>query len=402
MNRTTLAASPTERPATTVAGIGAVTAYGWGRKHLWDGLVSGESAASKTPGFSSHFDVDEIWVARVPEGGDPNDGSSRFSRAVNAAAREAIEDAVERGWLPNDRTGIVHALVLGEVDLWKDFYLVHGGSLSRRQYMELMPSTPVSLVAQEHGFHGPVMGVSAMCASGNAAVLTAKAWIDAGVCDDVLVLATDISATVENVHNYERLGPLQGRDHPFETCRPFQEGTKGFVAGEASVAMLLTSQVTEDPYVEILGGAMTNDAFHVVSIDPSAEQVKRCFELALADAGIEAGDVAYVNAHATGTVQCDQAEVKVIDELLPDIEGAFSLKPLLGHCQGAASAVELVVSCLTYQHDVIPAPRLVAEAQPFALDGPTYRQPGITLNSSLGMGGHNAVVAIASPALTEA
>src|SRR3954447_14318301 len=107
----------------TISGLGAVTGYGWGRKYLWEGVTSGESAAQLTPGFSGVFDDDEGWMALVPDGGDVTDGRGRFGRAIHAAVREAIEDATDRGWRPGDVVGVVHAIVLGEVELWRDFYL---------------------------------------------------------------------------------------------------------------------------------------------------------------------------------------------------------------------------------------------------------------------------------------
>ena len=169
--------------ATGICGIGAVTGYGWGREVLWEGLVSGKSAAGLHGGYGTEAN-ETAWVAKVPDGGNPADGTSRFARAMRAAAREAIADAGQRGWRPGRRVGLLHAVVLGEVDLWRDFYRRHQ-TLKSRDYLALMPSTPMSTFMQEYGFHGPAMNVSAMCASGNAGLLTAKAWLDAGIVDDV-------------------------------------------------------------------------------------------------------------------------------------------------------------------------------------------------------------------------
>lgn len=102
--------------AMCIGGIGAVTGYGWGREVLWDGLAAGEVAARQVPGHGPDRDR-EAWVARVPEGGDDADGPSRFARAMRAAAREAIGDATGRGWTAGRRVGLLHAIVLGEVDL---------------------------------------------------------------------------------------------------------------------------------------------------------------------------------------------------------------------------------------------------------------------------------------------
>ncbi|NIJ09922.1 3-oxoacyl-[acyl-carrier-protein] synthase II [Saccharomonospora amisosensis] len=375
-----------------ISGIGAVTGYGWGRELLWEGLLSGKPAATLTGGFGSG-DADAGWVAAVPDGGDPADGRGRFARAMRAAAREAIEDARERGWVPGARVGLVHAVVLGEVDLWKEFYLVEGGQLQPRDYLALMPSTPTSTFMQEYGFHGPAMNVSAMCASGNAGMLTAKSWLDAGIVDDVVLVATDLSLTPENVRHFVRLGVSVVDEEPLLGCRPFQQGSRGFIMGEASVGFVLSRRSSE-PYARLLGGAMSHDGYHVTSIEPSLRQVRRCFVEALDNAGVAAAEVRYLNAHGPGTKQCDTAEAALLEELFPAEAGVYSVKPLTGHCQGAASAVELAVAALGYERGTIPAPPLVAQPHPRLLHGRFPVAGGLTVKSSLGMGGHNSVVVL--------
>jgi 3-oxoacyl-[acyl-carrier-protein] synthase II len=288
-------------------------------------------------------------------------------------------------------------VVLGEVDLWRDFYLTRGGTLPVHDYLALMPSTPMSTFMQEYGFHGPAMNVSAMCASGNAGLITAKAWLDAGVVDDVVFVATDLSLTRENVSHFVRLGVAIVDAEPLDACRPFQQGSRGFVMGEASVAFVLSRRATR-PYALTLGGAMSHDAYHVTSIDPRLDQVTACFTDALDNAAVSAADVRYLNAHGPGTAQCDAAEAAVLERLFGPETGIYSVKPLTGHCQGAASAIEVAVTALAYDRGVIPAPRVVAPGHPRLLDGPTPLRDGVTIKSSLGMGGHNSVVVLAPPA----
>ncbi|MGP4014632.1 beta-ketoacyl synthase N-terminal-like domain-containing protein [Saccharopolyspora sp. 5N708] len=379
-----------------ISGIGAVTGYGWGREALWDGLATSKVAARLIDGHGPDRDQ-AAWVATVPEGGDELDGPSRFARAMRAAAREAITDAERRGWRPGRRVGLLHAAVLGDVDLWRDFYAKHGADVSKRDYLALMPSTPVSTFMQEFGFHGPAMSVSATCASGNAGLLTAKAWLDAGVVEDVVFVATDLSSTPEIVLHFQRLGVTVTDVEPLRACRPFQDGTQGFIMGEASVAMVLSKR-TPNPYLHVLGGAMSHDAHHVTSIDPSRTEITRCFTEALANAGVNASQVRYLNAHGPGTAQCDRAETTVFDELLPADAELFSVKPLVGHCMAAASAVEIAATALGYDRGLLPAPPVFGPGHPRLLNGPTPPVDGLTLKSSLGLGGHNSAVVLAPPA----
>lgn len=376
-----------------IAGIGAVSGYGWGTAILWNGLSTGKAAATL------HHDrtrpgTNPVWLAVVPDGGDRGDGTSRFGRALRGAAREAIGDAMTRGWRPGRRVGLIHAVVLGEVDEWRNFYVKDGGERRVRDYLTLMPSTPVSLLMQEYGFHGPAMNVSAMCASGNAGLLTAKMWLDTGFVDDVVFVATDLSLTPENIDHFVKLGVGVVDVEPQEGCRPFQEGSRGFGMGEAATAFVLTDRSSAS-YARIVGGSMTHDAFHATSIDPSLTHVRACFEQALADAGVTPRQVRYLNAHGPGTAQCDAAETDILETVLESRAQVYSVKPLTGHCQGAASAIEIVSAVMGFERGIVPAAPQVSVAHPLLLDGFTTADTGLTVKSSLGMGGHNSAVVLA-------
>ncbi|MFF5036733.1 beta-ketoacyl synthase N-terminal-like domain-containing protein [Nocardia salmonicida] len=378
----------------SLAGIGVVSSYGWGRELLWQGLMGGKPAARLYPGYGPGRDQ-HAWVGRIPDGGDAAHGTGLFGRAVYASAAEAIDDAQARGWRREGRTvGLIHAFTLGDVADWRDFYRRDDGHRRSRDYLRLLPSTPISVVMQEFGFHGPAMNVSAACSSGSVALLTAKMWRDAGLVDDVLCVTTDLSATPDMLEHFVGLGAAIADAEPFTACRPFQEGSLGFTMAEASVALLLTDAV-ELPYARLLGGAMTNDAFHVVSVDPGHAQIIACVQRALADAGIEAADVAYYNAHGTGTRQCDAAERDVMTTVFDDRPAIAALKPLTGHSQGACAAIEVATIALSYERGIAASAPIVAPAHPRLLNGPTPLIDGPTVKLSMGMGGNNAAVILA-------
>lgn len=374
----------------TFAGIGAVSAYGWGRDALWQGLLSGKSAASVQSGYGPDRDED-AWVSLVPDGGDHAVSTSRYGRAMHESAREAITDALGRGWQPGRTVGLLHAIVLGDVVNWRDFYLVDHGRRRPRDYLRLIPSTPVSVLMQEFGFHGPAMNVSAACSSANVALITAQLWLDAGIADDVVCVATDMSATPDMVDHFVRLGASVADTEPLDACRPFQEGSRGFGIGEASVAFVLSRSV-QRPYAAVLGGGMTNDAYHVVSVDPTHEQIFECTRRALDNAGVVADDVRYFNAHGTGTRQCDEAERDLLTNMFGEQPHVYALKPLAGHCQGAAAGVEVAAAAIGYDRGIVPAAPIVASPHPRLLDGPQPFEGGITAKLSLGMGGNNSMV----------
>jgi len=384
------------RSRVSITGAGAVTGYGWGQKFLREGLYTSVPSIRPTPGFAPYFDNDVGWVSRIDDTGHSVDGPSRMMRAVRFAAREAVEHAFDRGWRPGGIVGLVHGVVLGDVDHWREYHHRRGVGTTKRNWLELMPSTVLMEVMKEFDFHGPAMSLGAMCASGPAGIMTAKLWIDSGVADDVIVIASDLSISPENARSFAELGPLYIDRPPEETCRPFQEGSRGFNPGEASVAFVV-SRRPSGSLGTVLGTAMTNDGYHPVSIAPDYRQVRRAFTTALDDAGVAASDIVYFNAHGTGTAQCDTVEATILDEIFPEAQGIVSFKPLVGHCQGAAGSLEILGSLFGFETGVVPAPLRVAKGHPRLFDGLTVADEGPIIKSSLGMGGNNAVVVLQAP-----
>ncbi len=381
-----------------ITGAGAVTGYGWGRKRIWDGFLLGESAVRPVPELAEYLDGPP-YLATITGSGDLRDGSSRFNQALRFSAREAIVDAQERGWSPGRVVGVIHSLALGDVETFRDYYRQEGDFSGRRKlrsWLHMIPSTVIAMFMKEFDFHGPAMSVSATCASSNVGMLTAKSWIDSGIATDVILLATDLSGIAENIPWFRDLGAAVLDLPPFDGCRPFQEGSRGFVGGEASVAMVLSNR-PEGAYASVLGGAMTNDGYHAIALAPDNAEIFRCFREAVTNAHIDPSEVAYLNAHGPGTAQCDTAEAKVLDELFPEASGIFSIKPLVGHCQAAAGAVEMLATLYAFEKGSIPAPPQVAPGHPRLVNGYTERAPGMMLKSSLGMGGHNAVLVVDEP-----
>lgn len=380
----------------SITGVGAVTGYGWGRKHVWDGFLLGESAVRLTTGLDGFVDGGEAWISTITDEGDRRDGPSRYMQALRFAAREAITDATDRGWKPGRVVGVVHSIVLGDVEQWSEYYHEAPERVRVKRWVNMLPSTVISQLMKENDFHGPTMSVSAMCASANAGMFTAKSWLDAGICTDVVVLATDLSGIPINLRRFKDLGVAVLDSPPFDGCRPFQEGSRGFVGGEAAVAMVLSSQ-DAGAYAHVLGGAMTMDAFNLVAVAPDMAELERCYREALTASGVDASEVAYMNAHGPGTAQCDAAEGIMLDRLFPEAAGIFSIKPLVGHCQAAGAAVEIMATLYAYQTGFVPAPPQVAPGHPRLVDGLTARQPGPMIKSSIGMGGYNTAIVLGEP-----
>lgn len=386
------AAEQQPRDRVIIAGLGTVTGYGWGKAALWEGLLSGKHAAHPQPGFGPDRDT-AGWVARVPEGGDPDLGPSLYRRAVQESVREAIADARGRGWRQGRTVGLLHAIVLGNVYEWRDFYVEDHGKRRSRDFLWLMPSTPNWNLMGEFGFHGPAMNVTAACSSANAAFVTAQMWLAQGFADDVVVVASDLSATPDMVEPFVTLGAAVTDDEPLASCRPFQEGSRGFCFGEASTAFVVTREA-ERPYAAVLGGAMSNDAYHPISVEPSHEQIFACVHGALANAQVRPEEVAYLNSHGSGTQQCDDAETAVLAKIFDDRPQVVATKPLTGHCQAASAGVEVAATVMGYEQGVVVSAPIMAAAHPRLIDGVISYNGGITVKVALGMGGNNSALVL--------
>ena len=276
---------------------------------------------------------------RITDEGDRRDGPSRFMQALRFAAREAITDATERGWEPGKVVGVVHSLVLGDVEMWSDFYREAPERVRARRWVNMMPSTVISHA--DEGERLPRPG-------------------DVGVGHVRLrQRGTDHRQVVDRLGHRHRRHPAGHRPvrhpaeparvqdvgvavldtPPLEACRPFQEGSRGFVGGEAAVAMVLSGRGRRlpghHPRRSHVDGRLQRRRH-----GPRLDEVFRCFREAVDNSGVDASEIAYVNAHGPGTAQCDAAEGTMLDELFPDAHGIFSVKPLTGPLPGRGAAVE--------------------------------------------------------------
>lgn len=381
-----------------IAGIGIVSAYGWGREVFFDGLTSMKTAVQPfaLPGSRPG---ETFLIGRIPDGGDADDAPTRSGRALFAAAREAVGDAIAAGWSPGRRVGLIMATTLGENELRRQFLLDAGGTLPSRTYLSLMPSTAPSMMLRMLGFTGgPSMNIQAACAGGNTALLTAKMWLDTEIADDVLVCSVELPTIAEDARHFARMGALVEAGDPLDVCRPFQVGTRGFVPGEAAAMFVLTRQQV-DGYADVLGGAFAHDPYHPISINPDYTVLAATYDGALANAGVAGAEVDYLNAHGAGTAQGDAAESEMLQRFLPNAR-IYSIKPLAGHTLGAAGLVEGAAAALGHRHGWIPAPPRVADVHPSLkpdqlLSGVNVIDGGLTVKASMGMGGYIAVTVMA-------
>ncbi len=227
-------------------------------------------------------------------------------------------------------------------------------------------------LAREYGLLGPVYVISTACSSAGKALAAAKRLIDCDVCDAVLVGGVDTLCRL-TLMGFSALGVLSPKP-----CEPFAEGTGGMNVSEGAAWLLLDREVGR---LGLLGAGESADAHHIVTPHPEGLGAALAMERALRDAGVDASDIDYLNAHGTGTRANDDAERKAIAQVLGDVSFT-STKNLHGHQLGATGATEAVVCA-----------EVLAQGEcaklPGAGRGTPQRPLRLAMSNSLAFGGSN-------------
>lgn len=408
-----------------VTGLGAVTPLGVGVGELWQGLLEGRCGIRELEG--EEFAELPVRVAGTvpvdPAGLLPRPRARRMNRAARfavLAAREAWRDggfdaagAAESGLDP-ERVGVSAGAILGDASVLVagDRQLRDRGprSVSPLTTPMCVPSQAASQISLDLGITGEARTVTSACASGTEAIGQAVDRIRYGRVDVALaggaeaVVTPAIMASFAAMRALSRHGLTGGGESP---SRPFAKDRDGFVNGEGAGFLLLEAEDRARArgariYCEAAGWGLSADAHHMAAPDPSGSGVALALRRALWDAGASPSDVVHVNAHATATVDGDLAEANALAAVLSGRRvPVTALKGSLGHLQGAAGAVEALVTVLTLHHGLIP-PTIGCADQDHAITldlvttGPRPLPPDgdLALTNSFGFGGHNAVLAL--------
>lgn len=352
-------------PRVFITGMGAVTALGLGVDSLWNATREGKSGvrelalprtsnqqvkrAAHLPDFdaATHLPAETIRL------------TDRFAQMALVAAREALADA---RWPASTPLGSRAAVLVGsgiggattsDIEHYK-FYQSHERT-DPMTIPKVMPNAAASHLSMAFGARGMSLAVSSACSSSSQAIGLGLMLLRQGLADRALVGGSECLITPATFRAWETLRVMTLGD-----CRPFSAGRDGMVLGEgAAMLMLETEQSARErgarPHVELAGFGSTSDASDIVR--PDATGAAAAMQLALSDAGLDAGDIDYVNAHGTGTILNDRSESEALLRVFGPRIGRLAIsstKPIHGHTLGAAGALELVVTIKATQTDVAP------------------------------------------------
>jgi 3-oxoacyl-[acyl-carrier-protein] synthase II len=397
-----------ELPDVVVTGIGAVTPLGVGARTLHERWTAGASAFRDGEAPCADFDPTDHLSMKEARRAD------RFTQFGIVASDEALAMA---GWadeLPYDpfRIGCVLGTGIGGIgtlegnhDTLRDKGARDVSPLAIPLMMSNAGSAALSL---RHGLKGPVFSVVSACAAGGHAIGTAMRAIQCGDAQAVVTGGSEAALTPLARASFASMSALS----PTGVSRPFDNRRDGFVMGEGAAVLVLEDGESArargaNILATIRGYGATGDAHHITAPQAEGEGGARAIMLAMADAGLTAADIDYVNAHGTSTQLNDRSETAALKTSLGEYAHKIpvsSTKSAIGHLLGAAGAVESVATILALRDRIAP-PTLGYEEPEDGLDldyVPNKAQPlktssddrAVALSNSFGFGGHNVTLCL--------
>jgi 3-oxoacyl-[acyl-carrier-protein] synthase II len=391
-----------------VTGLGIVSSIGLGKDEFWKNLILGKSGISKIQGFdtvdhSTHFggevrDFNPYDFMNKKKA----DVMARASHLAIAATKLALKDTgLDYKKLPFEKIAVFLGTTGGESQkieemdaLWlkKGIEAIDGMSI-----IQYPVSNISSNVALEFRAKGKTLMFTTACAAGNYAIGYGFDCLKLGKADMVIAGGTDAFSYLSFT------GFNQVRAVAPDICQPFDKNRKGMIPGEGAGILILETLESAQKrnahiYAEIAGYGLSCDAFHMTN--PQVEGVSACMESALKHSGIAPDDVDYISAHGTGTRFNDRTESVSINKIFGNRKVAVSsIKSMLGHTMGAASAIEALTCCMAIENSIIPPtinyetpdPECDIDCVPNIARKQTVN---IALNNGFAFGGNNASVVI--------
>jgi len=406
------------RRRVVVTGVGVVCALGVGREDVWRNAIAGTPCGAPIIGIeigdapvrmacqARDFVVEDFVERRLARRADR---ATHFALAAGrlalADARLAIsEDGRNTGCILGTGTGGNHVrdenhtvMLERGVDRISPFAIPYS-----------MCNHPPAEVAMQLGLRGPTMAMVTACAAGADAVGTSTAVIRRGDAEAMLAGGTDAMITPLWIAGFDAMRVLSRHtDDPAGAVRPFDLARDGFLIGEGAAILVLeelghATARGATIICEIAGYGASADAHHITDPDPTGQSQARAMRAAIAEAGVEPGDIGYINAHGGASRPGDPSEIAAMRHVLGDAHAAVTAvsatKAMHGHCMGATGALEATLTALAVAEGRIPPTINLRDLDPdcAGVDHVVGAARGARLRAALstnsGLGGHNAAL----------
>jgi 3-oxoacyl-[acyl-carrier-protein] synthase II len=401
-----------------ITGMGAVSPLGNDLRATWRAAVAGESGID----FIRSFDTSGFPVrvaAEVKDFEPPDIVSPKERRRLDrnvllalAAGKEALEDAALNSQYEPQRVGILFGSAIGgflgimeQHDVLKE----RGPDRVSPYFLpNVLVDSASGQLAISLGLRGPNYAPVSACATGSHSVGEGAEVIRRGDADAVLAGGTEACMHPLILAGFCAMRGLAAEEeHPPRASRPFDATRAGFVIGEGAGALLLEEldaarERGATIYAEVLGYGTSNDGYHMAAPEPAAIGVADMMRAALDRAGVEPERVGYINAHGTSTPLGDAAETKAIKDVFGDHAyrlAVSSTKSTMGHCFGAAGAIEAQMAALAIHEGVLPPTINYEHPDPacdldYVPNEAREARVDVALSNAMGLGGHNACVLV--------
>jgi 3-oxoacyl-[acyl-carrier-protein] synthase II len=392
-----------------VTGIGLVTPVGSGREVVWANLLAGRCGIGPVSSFdtsrhAAHLGAEIRSFEPSPFARPAGRRLGRTSQIAVTAAEEAVSDAaIDLGALDPGRIAVAMGTTSGEpleIEAFDDLWVGEALDQVGPDFLGLYPCHVISVhLAAALGAAGPNITIPTACAAGNYAIAFGFDALRHGRADLALVGGADSFSRITYT-GFARLGAIAS-----DTCRPFDRDRQGMVPGEGGAVLVLerldTARAREaHVYAEVLSYGLTCDANHMTAAHPEGDGAARAMQQALATGGLEPSAIDYVSAHGTGTPTNDRMETLAAKRVFG--AAAYetpmsSIKSMIGHTMGAASAIEAAVCALAIDRGRVPPTINLREPDPECdLDyvAGSARTLGVkvAMNNAYAFGGNNSSV----------
>jgi len=394
--------------------MGCLSALGIGVETVWDGLLHGRSGIDRIKSFDPTDFASQ--VAGEVNDFDPLDYMSkmearkldRCSQFALVSADEAIKDSgIEFDKTDPNRVGCILGTGIGGIrtlEAQKEVLEKRGPSrVSPFMVPMMMANAIAGVISIKYGLQGPSYTTASACASSASGLSAALESIRRGETDVVISGGSESTVTTLTVAAFSSMKALSFRnDDPQRASRPFDKDRDGFVIGEGAATFILEELEFAKKrgariYAEFKGHASTADAFHITAPKEDGEGPKKAMLGAIANAGLNLEEIAYVNAHGTSTPLNDAIETTAIKAAFGDRARSLpisSTKSMIGHLLGGSSAVEFMAAVHSvYSGAVHPTvnqetPDPACDLDYVPNEAREIRVSNVLCNS-LGFGGHN-------------
>ena len=405
-----------------ITGIGAVTPVGLSAQETWDALTKGKSGIAPITAFD--VSLFKTKFAGEVKGFDPSylmdhkeaRKMDRYSQLSIAAVDEAMRDSqLDVNQEDKSRIGVIWGSGMGGLQTTEREcfdYAKGDGTPHFNPFMipKAIPNIAAGLITIRWGLKGLSLAVSSACSSSSHALIMALDQIRLGRADIIISGGADADVTYTGIGGFNALHALSTRnDSPATASRPFSKSRDGFILSEGAGCLILEDYEHAKArgakiYAELVGGALTSDAYHMTAPDPEGQGAESVMRMAIQDAHISPDAIDYINTHGTSTPLGDIAEVKAIKAVFGEHVYHMNLsstKSMTGHMIGGTGAVEALASIMALKEGIIPPTINHAEDDVdeeidtrinFTFNEAQKRNIHYALSNTFGFGGHNATL----------